>query len=181
MLEENKALVQRYYEEAMGDLSGIDEVVTSSFVDHHFPPDMPPGPAGVRKFFLEHIAGIFSDVRIEIDFLLAEGDKVDCHFVVYALHTGDGAGGAGSGTPLSYLPLAPSVLPTASWLRPGRSLTVPAWPSRWRRQGNDSVYDYLYVHAVPARDTRLDPCCCTGIRTAPPQCRPDHDGRSGLR
>ena len=92
MLEENKALVRRYYQEALGDLSGIDEIVAPTFVDHHFPPEMPPGPAGVRKFFAEYIAGIFSDVRIEIDFLLAEGDKVDCHFVVYARHTGDGAG-----------------------------------------------------------------------------------------
>ncbi|MHC4636906.1 MAG: ester cyclase, partial [Planctomycetota bacterium] len=52
----------------------------------------PPGPVGVRKFFTEFVGGIFSDARIEIDFLLAEGDKVDCHFVFYARHTGDCAG-----------------------------------------------------------------------------------------
>ena len=92
MSEENKALVRRYYHEATNDLAGIDEIVASTFVDHHFPPEMPPGPAGVKKFFTEFIAGIFSDIRIEIDFLLAEGDKVDCHFVCYARHTGDGAG-----------------------------------------------------------------------------------------
>ena len=44
MLEENKALVRRFYKEAMGDLSGIEEVVATSFVDHHTPPDFPPGP-----------------------------------------------------------------------------------------------------------------------------------------
>ena len=92
MSQENKALVRRYYEQAMGNLSEIDDIVAPTFVDHHFPPDMLPGPAGVRKFFTEFIAGIFSDVRIEIDFLLAEGDKVDCHFVCHARHTGDGAG-----------------------------------------------------------------------------------------
>ncbi len=97
MLEENKALVRAYYQKTMGDLSGIEDIVAVTFVDHHFPPEMPSGPAGVRKFFTEFIAGIFSDVRIEIDSLLAEGDKVDCHFVVYARHTGDGAGGGGSG------------------------------------------------------------------------------------
>jgi len=89
MSEANKALVRRYYEEAMSDLAGIDEIVAADFVDHHFPPEMPPGPAGVRKFFLEFAAGLFSDMRIEIDFLLAEGDKVDCHFVFHARHTGD--------------------------------------------------------------------------------------------
>ena len=71
MLEEYKALVRRYYQETMGDLSGIEEIVASAFVDHHFPPEMPPGPAGVRKFFTEFLGSIFSDARIEIDFLLA--------------------------------------------------------------------------------------------------------------
>jgi len=89
MSEENKALVRRYYEEVMGDLAGIDEIVAAEFVDHHFPPEMPPGPAGVRKFFLEFAGGLFSDMQIEIDFLLAEADKVDCHFVFHARHTGD--------------------------------------------------------------------------------------------
>ena len=32
------------------------------------------------------------DMKIEIDFLLAEGDKVDCHFALVAKHTGDFAG-----------------------------------------------------------------------------------------
>ncbi len=88
MSDANKALVRRYYEEVMGDLSGIEQIVADDFVDHHFPPDMPPGPAGVRKFFIEFAGSIFSDMRIDIDFLLAEGDKVDCHFVLHARHTG---------------------------------------------------------------------------------------------
>jgi predicted SnoaL-like aldol condensation-catalyzing enzyme len=92
MSEENKALVRRYYQVAMGDLSGMDSIVADTFVDHHFPPDMPPGPAGVKQFFGEFAAGMFSDMRIEIDFLLAEGDKVDCHFVFHARHTGECAG-----------------------------------------------------------------------------------------
>ncbi len=88
MSQENKSLVRRYYQEATGDLSGIDQIVASDFVDHHFPSDMPPGPAGVRKFFTQFAGSAFSDMRIEIDFLLAEGDKVDCHFVFHARHTG---------------------------------------------------------------------------------------------
>ena len=88
MLEANKLLVRRYYEEVTGDLGGIERIVAADFVDHHFPPGMPPGPAGVRKFFGEFASSIFSDMRIEIDFLLAEGDKVDCHFVVFAASHG---------------------------------------------------------------------------------------------
>jgi len=92
MLEDNKSLVSRYYQEAMGDLSGIDAVVAADFVDHHFPPDLPPGPAGMRQFFTQLLAGIFSEMRIEIDYLLAEGDLVDCHFALHAKHTGEFAG-----------------------------------------------------------------------------------------
>ena len=92
MLEENKKLVRRYYELVAGDLAGIEEVVTADFVDHHFPPDTPPGPDGVRQFFTQFIPTFFSDLRIEIDFLLAENDRVDCHFVALFKHTGKFAG-----------------------------------------------------------------------------------------
>jgi predicted ester cyclase len=100
MLEENKKLVRRYYELIAGDLAGIEDLVTADFVDHHFPPDLPPGPAGVRQFFTKFIPTFFSDLRIEIDYLLAEGDRVDCHFVAYFKHTGDFAGIAPKGNPL---------------------------------------------------------------------------------
>ena len=119
MSEENKALVRAYYEKAMGDLAGTAEIVASTFVDHHFPPEMPPGPAGVRKFFGEFAAGLFSDMRIEIDFLLAEGDKVDCHFVFHGRHTGDGAGGAGSGNAIR--------LPAISTFRIADGKLAEAW------------------------------------------------------
>lgn len=92
MSEANKALVRRYYAEAMGGLSGIGQVVSDSFVDHHMPPGLPPGPEGVRRFFKDILGGIFSDVKIEVDFMIAEGNKVDCHFVVTAKHIGEFAG-----------------------------------------------------------------------------------------
>lgn len=100
MLEENKRLVRRYYELAAGDLAGIEQVVTADFVDHHFPPDTPPGPDGVRRFFTQFLPTFFSDLRIEIDLLLAEGDRVDCHFVALFKHTGELGGVAPKGTQL---------------------------------------------------------------------------------
>jgi len=88
----NKTLVRRYYAEVTGDLSGIGQVVSDTFVDHHMPPDLPPGPAGVRRFFKDILGGIFSGMEIEIGCMLAEGDKVDCHFVVTVKHIGEFAG-----------------------------------------------------------------------------------------
>ena len=91
-MEKNKELVNRYYQEAMGGLSGIAEVVAADFVDHHFPPGTPAGPEGVRQFYTQILGSVFSDMRIEIDYLIAEGDKVDCHFALLAKHTGEFAG-----------------------------------------------------------------------------------------
>lgn len=92
MSESNKDLVRRYYAEATSGLKNIEEIVTATFVDHHFPPGLPPGPAGVREFFLQIIAAAFSEVEIRHEFMLAEGDRVDCHFTVVARHTGEFAG-----------------------------------------------------------------------------------------
>ena len=92
MSEANKTLVRRYYAEAIGDLSGIGQVISDTFVDHHMPPGLPPGPEAVRRFFKDILGGIFSDMRIEIGLMIAEGNKVDCHFVVTAKHTGEFAG-----------------------------------------------------------------------------------------
>ncbi len=88
MSEENKQLVRRYYEIVMGDLAGIEEIVADGFVDHHFPPGLPPGPPCVREFFGKIAPGIFSDMEVRIDRMLAEGDLVDCHFAFHAKHTG---------------------------------------------------------------------------------------------
>ena len=100
MLEENKQLVRRYYDLVTGNLAGIEDLVTADFVDHHFPADIPPGPKGVRQFFTQFIPAFFSDFHVKIDLLLAEGDRVDCHFVALFKHTGEFAGIAPKGSQL---------------------------------------------------------------------------------
>ena len=97
MSEQNKALVRRYYETATGDLSKMGEIVTAEFVDHHFPPSLSPGPAGVQKFFTEVLGSGFSKMRIEHEEMIAEGDKVVCRFTLRAVHSGEFAGIAATG------------------------------------------------------------------------------------
>jgi predicted ester cyclase len=100
MSEANKALVRQYYIKAMSDFSGIEQVVSAGFVDHHFPPGLPKGPEGVRQFFQKILVGVFSDMKIEHDFMIAEGDKVDCHFALLCKHTGEFAGIKPKGNPI---------------------------------------------------------------------------------
>ena len=119
MLEKNKELVKRYYQEAAGGLSGIGEVVAESFVDHHFPPGTPAGPEGVRQFFSAVLGSVFSDMKVEIDYLIAEGDKVDCHFALLAKHTGEFAGIAPKGNQIR--------CPAISTFRIENGLLVEAW------------------------------------------------------
>jgi C-1 hydroxylase len=92
MLEKNKALVRRLYEAGTGDLSAIDEIVTEDFVDHHWLPDMQPGPESAKAWFRDVLGSVFSDMEIKIDFMVAEGDMVDCHFALHCKHTGEFAG-----------------------------------------------------------------------------------------
>jgi predicted ester cyclase len=119
MLEENKKLVRRYYELVAGDLAGIEAVVTDDFVDHHFPPDTPVGPAGVRQFFTRFLPTFFSDLRIEIDFLLAEDDRVDCHLIALFKHTGEFASIAPKGNQLR--------IPAVSTFRIAGEKLAEAW------------------------------------------------------
>ena len=119
MLEKNKELVNRYYKEAMSGLSGIEEVVAADFVDHHFPPGTPTGPEGVRQFYTQVLGSIFSDMRIEIDYLIAEGDTVDCHFALLAKHTGEFAGIAPKGNQIR--------CPAISTFRIEGGLLAEAW------------------------------------------------------
>ncbi len=91
-LEHNKELVRQYYKIATSDLVGIENVVSDGFVDHHFPPSLPPGPEGVRQFFSNVLGAVFSDMHIEHYDMIAEDNKVICEFALRARHTAEFAG-----------------------------------------------------------------------------------------
>jgi len=89
MSEANKALVRRFYAAGTGDLAGVEEIVAEDYFDHHFLPGMPKGPEGVRQWFSAVLGSVFSEMRVEIDRMVAEGDLVDCHFALHCKHTAD--------------------------------------------------------------------------------------------
>jgi predicted ester cyclase len=73
----------------------------------------------VRQFFTQFIPQFFSGLKIEIDFLLAEGDRVDCHFVALFKHTGEFAGVAPTGRQLR--------VPAISTFRIANGKLAEAW------------------------------------------------------
>ena len=74
--EENKVIIRRVIEELLnwGNVDVVDDVFDLSFVDLSSP-DQPPGLEGVKGFVSLMRASI-PDLYVEINDLIAEGDKV---------------------------------------------------------------------------------------------------------
>ncbi len=100
MSEENKALVRRYFEEIWdkGNLELIDELFTTNFVRH--------GPSATEGEVrgLEGFKGVvsmyrtaFPDLRVPIEDLIAEGDRVVTRWTARGTHQGELMGIAPTG------------------------------------------------------------------------------------
>ena len=76
-IAEHKTMTRQLLEElwSTGDLALVDELFTADFVHHSMPDGLPPGPAGQRQF-IPMIRARVPGLRIQIDDLIAEGDRV---------------------------------------------------------------------------------------------------------
>ena len=89
-IEENKALVRRFYEEIdKGNLEAMDEMVAADYIDHNPPPfpGLGPGREGLKqafKLFWEATPGYH-----HIEEQIAEGDKVVTRLTSYGKHERD--------------------------------------------------------------------------------------------
>ena len=93
-LEENKAIVRRTIEVInTQDLSSIENIVAPDFVDHT---RQVRGLENLKQF-LSMIFKAFSDWHINIEDIIAEGDKVWIRITVTGTHTGDWMGIAPTG------------------------------------------------------------------------------------
>ena len=75
--EENKKLVLEHYESFVHkqDAEAVKKQLAADFRDHEMPPETPPGPeAALHYRSMLHTA--FPDLRIKIEDILAEGDRV---------------------------------------------------------------------------------------------------------
>lgn len=100
--EDNKALFRRWCEViSQNRLDRVEEIIAPEEVDHALPPGVPAGLEGVKQVFrLLHTA--FPDLQIEIDDLIAEGDKVVGRVTARGTHEGEFMGIAPTGKPVSF-------------------------------------------------------------------------------
>lgn len=90
-VEDNKAVARRVYSEAVneGNLDLFDELVAEDAVEHEVFPGMPNrGPAAPKAFF-SMFSAAFPDMRMTVNDMIAEGDKVVARVTVSGTHKGE--------------------------------------------------------------------------------------------
>lgn len=102
-LDRNKMLVRCFVETLLNEQNPglIDDFLTADFVDHNAPPEQPPGPAGVKRV-LERVLSVLADLRVEMDDVIAEADKVAIRHRAQARHVGNFMGFPASGKILTW-------------------------------------------------------------------------------
>jgi steroid delta-isomerase-like uncharacterized protein len=89
-VEENRAIVRRFWgvwEE--GKLGLVDELVAPDYVNHSpGMPGQPEGPEGVKAVIRMFRAGM-PDLRVIIEDMIAEGDKVVIRYRIEGTHEGE--------------------------------------------------------------------------------------------
>lgn len=90
MSADNKAKLQRFYEEVVGkgNFALVDELAAPHFLDHNPAPGQAPGAEGIRQFFMALRAAV-TGLRVSIEHLVSEGDKVAAHVTMRGKHTGE--------------------------------------------------------------------------------------------
>lgn len=103
MSEENKALVRRIVEEAWnkGNLAVVDELLSPDYVLHIPLPGEAPGRKGYEQAVSMHRTA-FTDFRLMIEDMVAEGDKVVIRWTIRGTHKGEYMGIAPTSKEVTY-------------------------------------------------------------------------------
>ena len=98
-VEENRAIVQRFYDEVWneGNVDVAWEVFAEDYVRHDLRPTQAlPGPGGQSKI-AEDFRSAFPDLQMELDLILGEGDLVAARWTTEGTNTGAWAGRPATG------------------------------------------------------------------------------------
>ncbi len=99
--EENKRVVERFAEEwNKGNVEGALALAADNIVDHNPMPGQLPGKEGMRQALVS-FKKTFPDIKLNNDFVIAEGDRVVDHGVARGTHQGDLMGIPASNKPVS--------------------------------------------------------------------------------
>jgi predicted ester cyclase len=98
-----KAVARRTLEEIFpaNDTAALAETMCDDFINHEAPPGTPPGLGSV-SYFMNMLAGAFSDQRWTVSQLIADGDMVALRCTHSGRHTGDFLGLPATGRSFSY-------------------------------------------------------------------------------
>ena len=100
--EESKAIMRRFWGVwEQGDIDRLDGLLAAEYVNHTLAaPDLPPGPEGVKEVVSMFRSGM-PDLRVVIQDMIAEGDRVATRYSLEGTHGGDLFGVAPTGRHLS--------------------------------------------------------------------------------
>ena len=100
--ESNVEFCQRFYEDVVnhGKIAEIDRVFSADFVEHEPFPGLEPNREGVKEFFAM-MRTAFPDLRFDVDFYLADGDKVAAYLTIKGTHRGEFMGLEPTGRPIN--------------------------------------------------------------------------------
>jgi steroid delta-isomerase-like uncharacterized protein len=106
-VDQNKRVVRRLYDELFSkwNLAVIDELIAPDFIGHELPPGMPRGPEGIRQFYAGIRAGL-PDLKLTVEDMIAEGDRVVVRWRGRATHQGEFLGIPRTDKPVSITGIA---------------------------------------------------------------------------
>jgi len=87
--EESKVVVRRFIDEILvkGNAEAVDKLATHDFVPHSWP-SVAPGAESLKQA-VRRVSAALSDVRMKIEDMIAEDDKVAVRLTAHGTHRGD--------------------------------------------------------------------------------------------
>jgi steroid delta-isomerase-like uncharacterized protein len=88
--EDNKVVIRRWNEEIFNEkrIDRADELVTQDYVDQSALPGQAPGLEGAKEKWAMFVAAI-PDLRVTMDEMVAEGDRVAARWTAEGTHQGE--------------------------------------------------------------------------------------------
>lgn len=90
MSEQYKSAARAFIEKGLNqkDLSAFETYFSPGLTDHALPPGLPAGLEG-RKIFASALLAAFPDLQVDVNDLIAEGEKLVTRYSVRGTHKGE--------------------------------------------------------------------------------------------